>query len=172
MIREIREKIIMEGLGIDLKFLLAQLVNFVILFVILTKLLYGPIRRVIEKRSKEIEESVKNAEKIKEELASVEKTKALEIEKAKKEAETVISETKESAKELSAKINREAEEKAEQIISKAKNEIEAEKEKSVKSMKDEIAAIVEESVEKILAGKISDKEQKELVEESIKEIEL
>lgn len=46
----------MEQLGIEPQLLLAQLVNFLIILFVLSKLLYKPILGMIEKRKKEIAE--------------------------------------------------------------------------------------------------------------------
>jgi len=55
-------------LGIDWRLLIAQLVNFVILFTALTFLLYKPLIAALDKRRAKIAESLANAEKIGDEL--------------------------------------------------------------------------------------------------------
>lgn len=162
----------MEGLGINLKFLIAQLVNFTILFLIIKKFLYRPIKKVLDKRSAEVEDALRNNEKIKEELAAIEKTKAEEIEKVKNQSAEILEKARQGAQELTADLKKEAEEKAEKLIEKAKLDIEAEKEKSLNSLRGEIAGLVEASLVKILNNQINEKEQKELVKESVKEIQL
>jgi F-type H+-transporting ATPase subunit b len=59
----------MEGiasLGISLPTLLAQIVNFVILFGLLYLVAYKPVMRMLDERSKRTRESMEQAEYIKE----------------------------------------------------------------------------------------------------------
>ena len=49
-------------LGIDWKFLIAQIVNFLVLLFVLYKFAYGPILAMLEKRQKKIEKGLKDAE--------------------------------------------------------------------------------------------------------------
>ena len=60
----------MGGLGINLPGLLTQIVSFLILFVVLYKVLYGPVTRMLDERSKRINEGLEAAERAKEEAAS------------------------------------------------------------------------------------------------------
>lgn len=55
----------MEGLGIVPATLLAQVINFVVLFGVLTFLAYKPILKMFDERSKKIKESIDQTEQIK-----------------------------------------------------------------------------------------------------------
>lgn len=48
----------MEQLGIDAKLLVAQMVNFLIIVFVLSKILYKPILTMLDKRRKEIEKRI------------------------------------------------------------------------------------------------------------------
>jgi len=54
----------MEKLGIEPSLLLAQIINFAIIVVVLSKLLYKPILSMLEKRKREIEESLRLTDKL------------------------------------------------------------------------------------------------------------
>lgn len=53
-----------NALGVDLKILFAQLVNFAILFFVLYKFAYKPLLKLIDDRKDMIEDGVLNAKKI------------------------------------------------------------------------------------------------------------
>jgi len=53
----------MEGLGISLNGLLAQIVNFLILLALLYFIAYKPLRRMMEERSNRIREGLEQAER-------------------------------------------------------------------------------------------------------------
>ena len=55
------------ALGIDLKILIAQLVNFLLLYFLLSKFAFGPLGKILEERRKRIEESEKRAQEIEQE---------------------------------------------------------------------------------------------------------
>ena len=53
----------MEALGIDLKLLIAQVVNFGILLFVLSKFLYKPVVTMLEERQKKAEQTIKDSDK-------------------------------------------------------------------------------------------------------------
>ena len=60
----------MDAIGINLPGLVTQLVSFLILFFILSKLLYGPISKALDERSTRIKESLEAAERAQQDAAS------------------------------------------------------------------------------------------------------
>ena len=66
---------LLQKLGIDWRLLIAQLVNFSILVIILYKLLYKPVLKVLNDRKEKIEQGLKDAKSLGEEL---ERTKELQ----------------------------------------------------------------------------------------------
>ena len=54
----------MEGIGINLPILLAQVINFVILLVLLYLVAYKPLMRMLDERSQRVKESMEQAEQI------------------------------------------------------------------------------------------------------------
>lgn len=101
----------MEKLGIDLKLLVVQIVNFVLLLFILKKVMYKPILEAIKKR--------------KEELDLVEKQKN-DIENSKKDLEIkqkkIISDALNEKDDILKNAKREAEAGKKRIIEKANME--------------------------------------------------
>lgn len=112
------EKII-HSLGIDWKLLLAQTVNFFILFFVLYKFLSQPLSKIIEERKKKIEEGLA----------------------MRAEAEKLIAEVSKDRLE----ILKRAEEERIRIIESAKDE----KEKRLKEIRDELAMIRQKELENI-----------------------
>jgi F-type H+-transporting ATPase subunit b len=98
----------MEKLGIDPVLITVQIINFVLLFVILKKVLYKPILSVIKNRRSELE----NLDK-----------RSLDLEKSQKEFEEkskkILAEVQEERKQIILTAKREAEEEKRKIIEKA-----------------------------------------------------
>ncbi len=83
--------------GVTWQLLISQIVLFVIVALALKKFAYGPILKVLEERRQKIAESLANAEKIKQELASAQ-AKAQEIlNQANAQANKLIEEARAAA---------------------------------------------------------------------------
>jgi F-type H+-transporting ATPase subunit b len=88
----------MESLGLDIKLLIAQMINFGILLYLLSRFVYKPIMKILDERAKEIQEGIKNSGLIEKRLKNVEE-KEKDIlkkaqEKSKKDRELLMNEAK------------------------------------------------------------------------------
>lgn len=132
----------MESLGLDLKILIAQVVNFVILLFVLKKLLYKPVIKLIDERNKKINDAVVNSQRIEEKLAKIE-------EKQK----TLISDARQKADVERSEILKLAETQREKIVADAKNKAQKEIEKGIEQLHaariDAVNEISEEFMDKI-----------------------
>lgn len=117
------------SLGIDVKLLLAQVVNFAILLWFLTKFLYKPIIKRIEQDEADLNEAQTEAKELQKQQELFKKEKAKEVVQAKKR---------------SRKIIKEAEEIANQIKNKAKEESDKEKKAVIKQIKSRLAELKHE----------------------------
>ncbi|MCK5591270.1 MAG: F0F1 ATP synthase subunit B [Candidatus Pacebacteria bacterium] len=156
---------IFENLGLNYKLIIAQSVNFVLLLLILQRLAYKPLLKMLKDRSDKIEKSLEQAKKIEEELKNTEETKLIEIKKAKVGAVEIIKEAHETAEKKSQESIENTRQKAEEILDKAKKEIISEKERSIAEAKKEIADVSIQIAEKLISSNIDKNQQKELVDD-------
>lgn len=120
----------MESLGLDLKILVAQIINFGLLFVILSKVLYKPLIKLLDERSEKIKKSLENSEKLEKELEALKERDELLLKKARSEAE----------KERKELLEMAAIEK-EKILAEAKVLAQAEVQKGIEELKNEEALL-------------------------------
>jgi len=80
----------MEGLGINLPTLIAQIINFVILLGLLYLVAYKPIMRMLDERSRKVKESMEQTELIKQQAERAEEEVKKQIEAAGKEGQEII----------------------------------------------------------------------------------
>jgi F-type H+-transporting ATPase subunit b len=80
------------NLGIDIKLLIAQMINFGVLLWLLSKFLYKPVIKRIEKDEKELSSAIEEKKKIDDEKEALEMQKKKEITKSKKRAKEIIKE--------------------------------------------------------------------------------
>ena len=161
---------IFEKLGLDPKLLVAQAVNFILLLVILQKIGYKPILKMLNDRTEKIEKSLKQAKKIEEELQNTEETKIAEIKKAKIEAQEIIKEANELAEKKSQEMIERTKNKTQEIVASAKQEIQAEKESSINEAKKEIADISVQIAKKIIGNNFDANREKEAVNDVLTKI--
>ncbi|MDF1498412.1 MAG: F0F1 ATP synthase subunit B [Patescibacteria group bacterium] len=154
---------IFAQLGLDYKLLIAQVVNFVLLLVILQRLAYKPVLKMLNDRTEKIDKSLKQARKIEEELKNTEETKLSEMKKAKQEYQKIIKDAQELSEKKSEESIEKTRIKTQEIVENAKIEIRNEKEKSIKEAKKEIADISILIASKIIGNNFNEKEQREMV---------
>lgn len=159
----------MEGLGINGQLFLAQLLNFGIIFILLVWLLKNPISRILTERTDKIEQSLKEAEQIKAELAKIESTKKELIAAAKTQSDELVQKSQAVATQIEKKATADAKVQAEAVLERTKAEVVAQKEQLLGQLEGEIKTLVTESITKTLS-ELSADEQSRLVESSIAEL--
>ena len=161
----------MEQLGIEPQLLLAQIVNFLIIFFVLSKLLYKPILGMIEKRKKEIAEGLALTEKMKlAEEREKEKEERLLVE-ARREARNIVEAGEKEGEEAKKDIIVAAHKEAEEIIVKGREdavELRAKMEKDVKRAAVELATAM---TKRLVASVLTPAEQHKLLGKQLKELE-
>ncbi|MFA5318547.1 MAG: F0F1 ATP synthase subunit B [Patescibacteria group bacterium] len=140
---------------VDIRLLIAQAVNFFIVFAILYYFAVRPLMKVLAERSKKIENSLKNAEQIEKELANAEKKREEVIRQAKREANEILSEVEKKGEERKKEMMAKAKEEIEGIVNKTKEDLNIEKQITLKHIKNEAAEMITSAMEKILGKKMN-----------------
>ena len=159
---------LIETFHIDIKLLIAQIINFAIVISVLYFFALKPLMKTMDERGKKIEKSLSDAEKIDAKLEKTDLEYKKVIINAKKDANGIIEKAQEQAESKKAQMIIRAKEEIGQIINAEKAKIQQEKAVVLKEIKSEVANLVVASVEKILDKKIDSKEDKELIKKIIK----
>ena len=161
----------MESLGIDIKLLIAQAINFGLFFFIFKKYIAKPFSNFLadEVKKEQEKEKVLNELKKKDEemIASQNKLKV----SLKKELETAIKKSKDDAGLYKATLIVEAKAEAEEIIAKGKKQIEVEKKASEKELKNKVIELSTIIVEKAFNKYLSKDTQKDINKNILKNFE-
>ena len=160
----------MDKLGIEPGLLLAQIINFAVIMIVLTKVLYKPILRMLDERKKKIEEGLALTERLKEEEAKTEQKRQKVIDEAGKEGMDLIQEARKNAKEEEKLILAEARNAADEIIEKGKSEADRQKKSMEKNMQDEAIALASLMTKRLLSGLMSSDMQHKVIRQYIKGI--
>jgi len=156
------------ALGLDIKILIAQFVNFAILIFVLYKFGYKPMFKFLEERKGKIEKGIKDSEKASKKLIEAEKQFDDKLHEAKKEAAQILEQASEQAEKRKKEILEKAKNEVGELINQGKATIQLEKEKVLKDIKKEVAELSVLVAGKILEEKIDSKTDKELIEKALK----
>ena len=120
-----------DTFGWNLWLFLSQVISFIVVALLLRQFAYRPILKVLHERRDRIEEGLRNAEKIKQQLADAEKRHSEILAKANAEAQKMIDEARQSAGAVASRKEQEAIATAEQIIAKAREASAQEHERTI-----------------------------------------
>ena len=143
----------LDIISINIWHIVISLCNLRILYFMLKKFLYKPVKKVLAERQAAIESLYDEADRAKGEALAAEAEWNEKMAAADEEAAGIVSSAVESANRQSSAILDETKERADRMISRARAEAEAERRKAEDDIKAQIA-----DVSVILAGKILDRE--------------
>lgn len=161
---------IFNHFGLDIRFLLAQIVNFGIVAFLLYKFAFKPVLATIEERQKKISDGLQYAEEMKIKLADAEKEHAATLQKAQQEAQIILGEARETAKLYLDKQTEAAAGKSEEIIAKAKEAIELERNKMLTEVRGEVVRLVIDTTSKVLTKDLSEDERSRFSKSAAEEL--
>ncbi len=160
----------MDKLGIEPQYLLTQIVNFTIMVLILTKLLYKPILKALDERKKKIAEGLKAAEaqKLAEEKWNTRHQELMA--EAREEARVII----ENAKKDGKKVKDEIIEEGKKEVAAQKARMEKDLETRLEEMSTQIASktidIAVVMVKRLIPNILDERHQHTLIERELKKL--
>ncbi len=156
--------------GVTWPLLISQIVLFVIVALALKKFAYGPILKVLEERRQTIAQSLANAEKIKQELASAQAKSQEILNQANAQANKQIEEARAVAAKVQEQETQKAIATANQIVAKAKEASEAELVRMKTELRKELVRLVAETTAKVSGKVLTLDDQKRLADETTKQL--
>ena len=155
----------MEALGINLGYLIVQILNFAILFVVLRAWVYKPIVGMLEKRRQAIDQGLEDAKVAAEARANAEKAAEDLLAEARKEASQLVRAATERAEQAAAEVKAQAEHEAEEARKGALAEGEKLKEQALGELRGQVAALAIAAAQKIIGETLDDRRQHALIQE-------
>ena len=160
----------LDIISVNIWHIVISLANLVILFLILKKLLFKPVKKIVDKRQKEIESEYKKAEKTQAEADAIKAEWEGKMATAEAEADKIISDAVERADSRNEVMLYESREKADQIIRKAKADIERERKDARETIKKEIVDVSQTLSEQIIGREINMDDHRDLIDRAIDRI--
>ena len=155
----------MEKLGLNLGFLIVQILNFAIIMVVLSAWVYKPLMKALHSRREKIDKGLEDARIAADARANAEKdANALMVETQAKAAQMIR-----EATEKAEAANRDVRQVAEVDMANARKaglvEIETEKERALNELRVHVSALAIAAAQRIIGETLDEKRQHALVDE-------
>ncbi len=153
----------LEIISVNLWQILISLANLLLIFLILKKFLWKPVKKVMDERQAAVDEQYAAAESAK---AAAEADKAAyeaALAGAKTRAQEIVQDATAAADRRGAQIVQDAEDKAGRILRQAQAEAELEKQKAENEVKQEIVDVSALLAEKLLEREIKADDHRSLI---------
>lgn len=151
--------------------MLISLCNLLIIFLILKKFLYKPVRKMLAKRQKDLDDTVKETEDAKADAEADARQWAEKLSHADEESDRRIRTATDLAKSESEKILANAKADADQMVKSAKDQIALEQRAADQQMKKEIADLSTALAEKMLEREIDPKDHDRLIQSFLEDLD-
>jgi len=160
----------LDVISVNLWQIVASLLNLLILFLIIKKFLYKPVKAMLEKRQAEIEKQYTDAEDAKEQALLNKKNYEEILAGAQDKADSLISSAVNMASAREQEILDDAKRKADGILRKAESDAQLELKKAEESIKQEIIGVSTVLTEKLLEREIKADDHQKLIDSFIENI--
>lgn len=155
----------MEALGINLGYLLVQILNFTIVFIVLLAFAYKPILGLLDKRRNMIAQGLEDAKVASEARQNAEQEAKEIIAKAQAEAASKIKEASDRADIAGKEIIVQAENDAAKVRKDAEIDAQQERDKILAEARGQIAALAMAATQKLVGESLDEKRQHLLIDE-------
>jgi len=154
-----------DALGINLGFFIAQLVNFGIIFLLLAKLVWPRVLKMLDERSERIAKGLEDARAAEEARENAERERDKLLAQARAEAQKVIEEARQRGEEQLKQLLREAQAQAEQVRAQARVQAEEERNRILAEARDDIVALALAAAERLVGDALDEKRQKAILKQ-------
>ncbi len=156
---------IISTFHIDWKIIIAQMLNFGVVFTVLYIYVLKPLNKVMKERQDKIQKGLNDAKENAEILSQTETKHEEILANARLEAHNIFQDVKKEADTKRAEIIEEAKREASLIIENGKAVLENEKRKLITEEHEEIVALIMNGVEKLLSHKIDTVSNDQMIKE-------
>jgi F-type H+-transporting ATPase subunit b len=128
--------------------------------------LYRPVINMFNERTRRIQESLKDAEQVKEQLANAKRDYDAELAKARQEAAAILAQAQERARVQEQEIIVQARQEADRIRREARDQAAQDRDRVLSDLKGQVADLVTKTAARVLGEELKTNHDK-LIEESL-----
>jgi F-type H+-transporting ATPase subunit b len=161
----------LEALGINLGYLISQIVNFTLLAVLLYFVAYKPILRMLDERSARIKKGLEDAEAASKRAAEMEQEFEARMTEARKDGQEIIAQATQMSEKTRQEILETAREEARTLVEKAKDEIVRERDLAMAELRQQVADLSLSISEKVIGKTLDEPRQRQLIADFLEQTE-
>ena len=154
--------------GVNFWTMLFAWCNLLVLYLFLRKLLFKPVKSMIDSRQKEIDDMYADAEKSREDAALMKADYEEKLDRATEESEEIVKKAVRRAQLREEEILREAGDKAARVMERAEEQIALEKKRMVNEIKNEVSEMAIGIAGAVIERDVSRAEHEALIDEFIR----
>jgi len=158
-----------EGLGINWGLLIAQIFNVVILVWLLSRFLYQPVLRMLNERTERIQNSLREADQVKSQVARAQQDYEAQVARGRQEAAAILAQAQERAKLQEAEIVAQARIEADNIRAEARQQSLQERDQLLREVKGQMATLITATAEKVIGAELRSNHDR-LIDESLTQL--
>jgi F-type H+-transporting ATPase subunit b len=148
---------------------LVAIVQFLLLFFLLQKFLWGPIQKTLKARADRIREGLETAEAAKRERAEMQTQVERLIAEARREAAALSERAAQAAEAAAAEIRAQAKQEGDRIRERARADAEQLHQQALSQLRAEVASMAVLAASRILGKEVDAKAHQALIERSLDE---
>jgi len=160
----------LDVISVNVWQILISLCNLVILFLIIKRFLYKPVKKMLAQRRAQVEKIYSDAEQARSEAQADREKWSEKISTADKQADAMIEKARSDAQRMEKQITDEAKRKADAVIKNAQAQILTDKKNAQDEIRGQIADVSVLIAEKIIGREINENDQRSVIESAISEM--
>ena len=155
----------MENLGLNLGFLLVQIANFAVIFIVLRAWVYQPLMKVLEKRKQVAAQGLEDARLAAEARANAEADANKVIKEAQTRAGEIVREATERAEVAGRDVRAAADADAAKSRETALAELDVERNRILADVRNQVVTLAMAAAQKLIGESLTEERQRSLLKE-------
>ncbi len=157
------------ALTVDPWWILVSIVQFLILYWLLRRFLWGPVTHTLDERARKSREGLDLAESAKQERARMKQEVEQLLAQARREAAEISERTRAAAESAAADIRTQAKTEADRIREKGRTDAQSLHDQALAQLRSEVAQMVVLAASRILGREVTPEQHRALIERSLDE---
>ena len=160
-----------EFIGTNFWTMLFAWINLLILYLFLRKLLFNPVKNMIDRRQKEVDDIYSDARQSREAADAAKAEYEKKLAAAQAESEDILKNAQRRAQLREEEILREADETARKTLARAEEQVALEKKRVLNEVKDVVSGMAIEIASAVIARDVSEKEHAAMIDDFISKLD-
>lgn len=151
--------------------LIAQIINFLLLVVVLTKVAYKPLMKALQERQERIAASIDQADRAKTEAEQLKKEYQEQLARARAEAQSIVEKATRLAEQTKDEIIIAARAEHAKLLKEAQDEIARERQRALSELRGEVVTLSMAAAAKIIEKNLDSETNSKLVADFINKLD-